>query len=55
VSELDDDKALAAYDAVPVKEPVIPLVTVKEPLITLLSNASSPLRATNSFAMYTLS
>ena len=58
--EKDDDiakDALVAHDEVPnnepvrdpVKDPVIPLVTIKEPVITLLSKANSPFLATNSF------
>jgi hypothetical protein len=44
--------AVKANDAVPNKEPVIPPVTFKDPVIIELSNAMSPLRAINSFAIF---
>jgi hypothetical protein len=44
--------AVKANDAVPNKEPVIPPVTFKDPVIVELSNAMSPLRAINSFAIF---
>ena len=54
VVELFDQDAVPNNEPVklPVKEPVIPLVTIKDPVITELFCAMSPLRALNSFAMF---
>ena len=46
--------AFVANDAVPSKLPVIPFVTVREPVTILLFCAMTPLRATNSFAILLL-
>jgi hypothetical protein len=40
--------ALLAYEEVPVKEPTMPFVTVKDPLTVELFCAMTPLRAINS-------
>jgi hypothetical protein len=46
--------AVFANDAVPNKLPVIPFVTVSDPVTILLFCAMTPLRATNSFAILLL-
>mgnify|MGYP000668178840 CR=1 FL=1 len=51
----DDVTAFCAHDAVPNNDPVIPAVTLREPVIIELLSAMTPLRATNSFGIcYTL-
>jgi hypothetical protein len=52
VEAKDELKACVAYEAVPNKDPVIPLVTIKDPVITELFCAMRPLRAVNSFAIF---
>ena len=44
--------AVVANDAVPNNEPVIPLVTLSDPVIVELFWAISPFLAKNSFAIY---
>jgi hypothetical protein len=48
----DDVTAFCAQDAVPNNDPVIPAVTLREPVIVVLLSAMSPLRAINSFGIY---
>jgi hypothetical protein len=48
----DDVTAFCAQDAVPNNDPVIPAVTLREPVIIELLSAMTPLRATNSFGIY---
>jgi hypothetical protein len=48
----DDVTALVAQDAVPNRDPVIPLDTFNDPVIIELLSAIMPFLATNSFGIY---